>query len=529
MPPTIITKESLYKRITELERKHCCNKNQFFDTFAEFPAEGATNVLYIDKETQDIYIWDTLNEEYVLLNHTKTANTVYVDGTYGDDTTGQRESRDFPFQTLDAAIAVCETGDLLKVFPGDYTQTTTIQNLINIDCDNGVDWAFTGNFFNNTPDWTTDVTTTWTFDILRSTNTAPTLGQLNFGIKNTLGVHIINANLLKYIYRAGGNQAPIKEQYWNVKKMVNCYLISSSLSPVVDAISVVGIDYVERTQDTNPNLLIGAQMGNGAKLTTHIKNLKSINSSTGYGALPTIGYYFGSDAGTGKQYITTIDTITHDDPNIYVTPSGPLDGANTWTGTSVATQGGKLFVFGAGITQNTTSILNINNIKSTGHGGYIEGSANYSNTVVVINIKGVFEKGVPLWTTSMSSATNSKIILNLDLECHTSMGLVVGFDTGPSAWNNIGATNQIIVTGRIKTRYAGMSCISIGTGSGASNNTNGTILLKDLTLINDGTVSPIMCAVAENVLIQNVVTNSLVVDANITEVGQSIIRNVNYK
>jgi len=58
MPPTIITKESLYKRITELERKHCCNKNQFFDTFAEFPAEGATNVLYIDKSNGAIYIWD---------------------------------------------------------------------------------------------------------------------------------------------------------------------------------------------------------------------------------------------------------------------------------------------------------------------------------------------------------------------------------------------------------------------------------------------------------------------------------------
>lgn len=58
MPPTIITKESLYKRITELERKHCCNKNQFFDTFAEFPAEGATNVLYIDKSNGTIYIWD---------------------------------------------------------------------------------------------------------------------------------------------------------------------------------------------------------------------------------------------------------------------------------------------------------------------------------------------------------------------------------------------------------------------------------------------------------------------------------------
>ena len=78
MPPTIITKESLYKRITELERKHCCNKNQFFDTFAEFPAEGAAGVLYIDKETGIIYIWDTLNSEYIVANHTPNQKTVTI-------------------------------------------------------------------------------------------------------------------------------------------------------------------------------------------------------------------------------------------------------------------------------------------------------------------------------------------------------------------------------------------------------------------------------------------------------------------
>jgi hypothetical protein len=57
MPPTIITKESLYKRITELERKHCCGKNQFFDSFEDFPAEGQKGILYIDESTGDIYVW----------------------------------------------------------------------------------------------------------------------------------------------------------------------------------------------------------------------------------------------------------------------------------------------------------------------------------------------------------------------------------------------------------------------------------------------------------------------------------------
>ena len=115
------------------------------------------------------------------------------------------------------------------------------------------------------------------------------------------------------------------------------------------------------------------------------------------------------------------------------------------------------------------------------------------------------------------------------MESYTAMGLVIGwFDNGDTS-NNIHPSNTITVTGRIKTRQPGYPCISIGQGSEASNNTNGTILLKDLTLINDGTVSPIMCAVPENVVIQNVKTNSLITDVNIVEVGEAITRNSNYK
>lgn len=518
MPPTIITKESLYKRITELERKHCCNKNQFFDTFAEFPAEGAAGVLYIDKETEDIYIWNTLNEEYVLLNHTKTANTVYVDGTYGDDTTGQRESRDFPFQTLDAAIAVCETGDLLRVFPGDYTQTVTIPVLINIDCDSGVNWLINIATFVATADFAAAINIKWNFDKLYGS----VVRQILFS--NSLGEITITANefnLVDFI-------SNVKKDYSKITNLINSrYLPRTIIGSGTEVGWTTVIDNLERLTSQNySNFVVqGKDLSKGL---VHIKNLKSINSITGYGDVPTIGYYFGSDAGINKQYTTIIDNATHDDPNIYVTPSGPLNTSTSWTGVTANTQNGKFVQISSSIRSGSNLVLDIRNIKSTGHGIRI-GSTTVDNMTVNIKIKGVFEKGIPIYTDRLGNITNSKIIIDLDLDCHTSMGLFIGFADGASADNNIGATNQIIVTGRIKTRYAGMSCISIGTGSGVSNNTNGTILLKDLTLINDGTVSPIMCAVAENVLIQNVVTNSLVVDANITEVGQSIIRNVNYK
>jgi hypothetical protein len=437
------------------------------------------------------YIY-TLNKgsQLVTLTNKRVFNTktVYVDAGSGSDVTGRKGYREFPFKTIDAAIAATQTGDLLKVFPGTYTQTTTIQNLINIDCDNGVDWTFTGNFFNNTPDRLLDVTTTWTFDVLRSTLTTTATTVHNLGIKNSLGVFILNANKLEYVYHTANNA--IKQRAINVKKLVNSYIVASSLSPTVDGVAEINLDYYERGATNNNALLIGAQMNDNSKLITRIKNLKSINSITGYGITPTIGYYFGSDSGINKQYTTIIDNVTHDDPNIYVTPLGPLDSSTSWTGGHSSNYAAKLYAL-ASIRQGSTYTLDIKNIKSTGHGAHLSLAGNEST--VIVNIKGVFEKGIPIFCSNLNTAINTKVIFNLDVECHTSMGVFIGFSDGTALLNDIAASNQVIVTGRIKTRYAGMSCISIGTGSNPlGNNTNGTILLKDLTLINDGTVSPIM-------------------------------------
>ncbi len=577
----VITSDNTIKRLTELERQRCCNRNQFLPTFDDFPTTGEDNVLYIDKEKSKIYLWngsiyitaddlvghtnivatttyDSLNPltgwvapttpyfgntatvlftDDIIVNFTfngtiweekiiddtaisgiKTSKTVYVDGTYGDDTTGQRESRDFPFQTLDAAIAVCEAGDLLKVFPGDYTQTVSIPVIVNIDCDNGVNWLLDVSTFMNTTLFAVDLNVKWNFYKLYGT-VARTVT-----LRNSLGSLEINAyefNLINCINN-------VKKEYIKVNNLINSQYTPRTL--LADGTEVGWMSTIENVERTLSQGYVNfAPQGKDlSKGTVYIKNLKSINSAAGYGNVPTMGYYYSNDAGINKQYTTTIDNVTHDDPNIYITPFGPLDTSTTWRGVTVGTQNGLLSSNSQYRTGGTFN-LDIRNIKSTGHGIRIGSNTTGDNITVNVKIKGVFEKGIPIYTHNLGSITNSKIIIDLDLECHTSMGLFIGFADGASADNNIGATNQIIVTGRIKTRYAGMSCISIGTGSGASNNTNGTILLKDLTLINDGTVSPIMCAVAENVLIQNVVTNSLVVDANITEVGQSIIRNTNYK
>lgn len=589
-----ITTDNTIKRLTELERQRCCNRNQFFPTYDDFPTTGEDNVLYIDKEKSKIYLWDgsnwvlefsedielrfclnnvggfspldtnnpttaevetwknanlnlvqqtsgtiltyyvpgdggscdvpdftwTLNKgsELITLVSKRVFNTktVYVDVGSGSDVTGRRGYREFPFKTLDAAIAVTQTGDLLKVFTGDYTQSVTIPVLINIDCENGVNWLVNTATFIATADFAADVNIKWNFYKFYGT----VVRQILFS--NSLGEIEINAyefNLIDFV-------SNVKKDYSKIINLINSrYLPRTIIGSGTEVGWTTVIDNLERTVSQNyQNFSVqGKDLSKG---TVHIKNLKSVNSLTGYGNTPTIGYYFASDVGINKQYTTIIDNVTHDDPNIYVTPPGPLATATAWTGGLSSYYASKLYAL-ANLRQGSTYTLDIKNIKSTGHGVHLSLAGNEST--VIVNIKGVFEKGIPIFCSNLHTAINTKVIFKLDVECHTSMGVFIGFADGVVTNNNIPASNQVIVTGRIKTRYAGMSCISIGTGSGASNNTNGTILLKDLTLINDGTVSPIMCAVAENVLIQNVVTNSLVVDANITEVGQSIIRNTNYK
>lgn len=53
------------------------------------------------------------------------SNTLYVDGVYGDDSTGERENSQKPFATIAAATAVANAGDWLKIFPTPTPYTDT--------------------------------------------------------------------------------------------------------------------------------------------------------------------------------------------------------------------------------------------------------------------------------------------------------------------------------------------------------------------------------------------------------------------
>lgn len=122
--------EKLEQKIKELERKLCC-KVQFFDTYADFPTEGSTGVLYIDEETGDIYIWD--GDEYVSVNYEEkiclnTATPDFEPLDYKNPTTTEVETWSIANLTANQR----KNGTQLVYFVDDYVPP---QDNINIGFD----------------------------------------------------------------------------------------------------------------------------------------------------------------------------------------------------------------------------------------------------------------------------------------------------------------------------------------------------------------------------------------------------------
>lgn len=69
----------LYNKVEELEKKICCNKTKFFDSFEGFPPVGQDNTLYVDELNGHIYIWNGLT--YVSVSDTLFMFQVGVPGS----------------------------------------------------------------------------------------------------------------------------------------------------------------------------------------------------------------------------------------------------------------------------------------------------------------------------------------------------------------------------------------------------------------------------------------------------------------
>lgn len=71
-------------------------------------------------------------------------NTLFVDAEYGNDGTGTYERRDLPYETIQAAVANAHNGDLIYVFPGQYTGGVSVAfETLNFHFENGASWTGT--------------------------------------------------------------------------------------------------------------------------------------------------------------------------------------------------------------------------------------------------------------------------------------------------------------------------------------------------------------------------------------------------
>lgn len=61
-----MTNSELERRIKDIERRCCCaDEVKFYDTLANFPAEGVVDKIYVDESTDLLYRWN--GSAYVLV------------------------------------------------------------------------------------------------------------------------------------------------------------------------------------------------------------------------------------------------------------------------------------------------------------------------------------------------------------------------------------------------------------------------------------------------------------------------------
>ena len=122
------------------------NNDVFYDKLVSF-----TNQIYSPTASTDNV--HTLQDKSGTIAHTddippttspwptvekQTSKTIWVDKTYGNNTTAIPYDETKPYSTVSAALTAAVSGDLVYVRPGTYTETITLKNGVNVWCDKGV-------------------------------------------------------------------------------------------------------------------------------------------------------------------------------------------------------------------------------------------------------------------------------------------------------------------------------------------------------------------------------------------------------
>jgi len=116
-----------------------------------------------------------------------TSKIVYIDAESGSDVTGLRGYPNFPFKTVDAGVAVLQSGDKLVIGEGDYTWTNSLPILADISIEAKGNVTKTGALLNNSID-TTDKKITFKADDITSNLTLGSVlnADIDYDIKNLI-------------------------------------------------------------------------------------------------------------------------------------------------------------------------------------------------------------------------------------------------------------------------------------------------------------------------------------------------------
>lgn len=580
----VITSDNTIKRLTELERQRCCNRNQFLPTYNDFPTTGEDNVLYIDKEKSKIYLWngsiyitaddlvghtnivatttyDSLNPltgwvapttpyfgntatvlftDDIIVNFTfngtiweekiiddtaisgiKTANTVYVDGTYGDDTTGQRESRDFPFQTMQAASAVLQSGDTLSINGDISAWTNVIPMLSDIKIEsNGVINSVAQPIIGNYVDITSknikldveNIVTTSSILVIKSASINCNINRLtssaSFGnLYKTNGV----INIKNLIKTSKGNLIFLDghEDYLSVD--IDNYDFNS------DVLSGFDNFIISYEQKTTADVL---DKTNG-RLNLNINN---------YTANAYLSGIFGAYDTTSKiisnyRFFINVNNIFQRKWNasvnnyyglIYVDTINSNYSNNTFTFNFGNVDIDYPVFFRRRGIAGSDYIINIESLKVNYSSLFMTSSSGTGTAILNSNIIYNINKG-DVYTlfdfnaahTSSITLTNSTIVIEGDIKTNT--------DALPRFI--LDSTSKIVFKGRFNLGDKKFDLTNV-TGAGADN-----VYFENCTIITSGT-NCIDAGVAKNVKILNVRSNKPV-NANVTELLSSILVNAN--
>ena len=92
--------------------------------YASLPVTGLGSRLYITLNNNNTYRWDGAAYQPIT-GLLLTTNIVYVSKN-GNDTLGARHDLGKPFLTVEAAVAVAQPGDMIRILPGSYSVTSNI-------------------------------------------------------------------------------------------------------------------------------------------------------------------------------------------------------------------------------------------------------------------------------------------------------------------------------------------------------------------------------------------------------------------